>query len=267
MPDELNAVITQRTEVSPGLFIIRVVPDGWELDGFIPGQYGVLGLPGSAPRCEGSDPEEEPGAPEKLIKRAYSIASSSLAKEFLEFYIVLVPGGALTPRLYNLQIGDRVWLGHKITGMFTLDSVPEDQNLILIATGTGLAPYISMLRSQLTVNPDRKFGILHGARHTWELGYRSELMALDDLYPNFTYVPSISRPQLEPIEWKGETGHIQNVWSRSPFDSISPTPENTHIFLCGNPAMIETMLERLDEEGFVEQTRKQAGQIHVEKYW
>ena len=82
MDNETNAILAQRIEVSPGLAILRVVPDGWDLPDFTPGQFAVLGLPADAPRCEVCDPEEaDSGDSGKLIKRAYSIASSSVAKE------------------------------------------------------------------------------------------------------------------------------------------------------------------------------------------
>ncbi len=134
MANDLNAIVVQNIEVSPGLGILRVVPDGWELPDFTPGQFAVLGLPGSASRCTICDPEDEARDPQKLIKRAYSIASSSVAKEFLELYIVLVPSGALTPRLFNLTAGDRVWLSPKFSGLFTLDEVPEDKHIVLQGT-------------------------------------------------------------------------------------------------------------------------------------
>lgn len=115
-------------------------------------------------------PEEAPEEPGKMIKRAYSIASAGTNTAYLEFYINLVPSGALTPRLFALQPGDTVYLGSKITGMFTIDEVPAERNLLFIATGTGLAPYVSMIRTHLLANPERKLCILHGARHSWELG-------------------------------------------------------------------------------------------------
>ena len=92
--DPLNAIVAQRVEISPGLIVLRVVPDGWELPDFEPGQFAVLGLPGSAERCAVCDAEEQAADPDKLIKRAYSIASSSRSKEFLEFYVALVRSGA-----------------------------------------------------------------------------------------------------------------------------------------------------------------------------
>ena len=180
---ELNAVLQRRVEVAPGLMVIRVVPDGWELPEFTPGQFAVLGLPPEAPRCELADPDEEEHKPGKLIRRAYSIASSSVAREYLELYITMVRSGALTPRLFALETGDRLWLGPKITGRFTLDEVPGDANLVLIATGTGLAPYMSMLRTMLPECGERRIAVLLGARHSWDLGYQAELVTMDRLSP------------------------------------------------------------------------------------
>lgn len=271
MPEpKLNAIVTLRDEISPWLMILRVAADGWELPDFEPGQFAVIGLPGSVPRCALSEPEEPPAAPEKLIRRAYSIASSSLARQFMEFYVALVTTGALTPRLFSLEIGDRIWLGPKITGMFTLDQVPADAHVVMIATGTGLAPYMSMLSTHLMCGGPRRIAVLHGARHSWDLGYRSQLMTLQHLCSNFTYLPVISRPQQEPAPWSGAAGYVQDLWKDGALDAawgFRPTPENTHFFLCGAPAMIDDTVALLGDEGFKEQTKKEAGQIHVERYW
>ena len=103
MPKEsLNAVVIQRIEISPELVVLRVASDGWELPPFEAGQFAVLGLSGKSARITWSDPEEEPPEPERLIRRAYSIASSSVSNEYLEFYILLVRSGQLTPRLFSL---------------------------------------------------------------------------------------------------------------------------------------------------------------------
>ena len=193
MDQELNAVVLQRIEVAPGLIILRLAPEGWELPEFESGQFAVIGLPGAAPRYQFSDPDKERD-PDKLIRRAYSVASSSQDKQYLELYVALVRSGALTPRLFALNPGDRLWLGKKISGQFTLDSVPEACHLALVATGTGLAPYMSMLRGRLLCEPDRKVAVLLGARHSWDLGYRAELITMERLCPGFRYLPVISRP-------------------------------------------------------------------------
>ena len=271
--NELNAVVSHRIDVSPGLMIIRVTPDGWELPEFTPGQFAVAGLPGSAPRCHLSDPEDEGASndPAKLIKRAYSISSSSKESEFIELYVTLVRSGALTPRLFNLKVGDRLWMSPKFTGVFTLDELPGGVNALLVSTGTGLAPYRSMLRTELECGEDeRSYTVIHGARHSWDLGYRDELETMARLCPNFTYVPMVSRPADEPVEWKGEGGRVQELWSGGRLEAavgFRPTPNDTHILLCGNPKMLEDMIELLTGLGFKEPTKDTPGSLHAEKFW
>jgi ferredoxin--NADP+ reductase len=266
---QLSAVVTARQEISPRLMILRVAAVGWQMPEFEPGQFAVLGLPGSAPRCALSLPEQSPSDPGKLIRRAYSVASSSRTREYMEFYINLVTTGALTPRLFALNVGDRLWLSSKATGMFTLDQVPKDKHVIMVATGTGLAPYISMLTSELLCNSPRHFAVLHGAYHSWDLGYRSELLTLQYLCRNFTYVATIDRSEDEPVPWSGPTGWVQDLWRKGVVAQgwgFSPTPADTHVFLCGNPMMLEAMMSLLQGEGFREHSPKQAGEIHLERW-
>lgn len=268
--ETLNAVVTQKIEVTPELVVLQVSPDGWELPEFTAGQFVVLGLPGSAPRVAWADPEDEPADPDKLIRRAYSIASGSVDRDHLEFYITVVHSGALTPRLFALETGDRVWLGPKITGMFTLNDVPEGKDVVLVATGTGLAPFMSMLRTYLSEQNDRRFAVLHGSRHSWDLGYRTELFTMQRLCDHLVYLPIISRPDEEPVAWPGRSGYVQSLWTDGALDEAwgeHPTPENTHVLLCGNPKMCEDMVSLLEGEGFIEHKRRQPGQIHVERYW
>ncbi len=267
---ELNARILHRVEIAPGLIILRVAPKGWELPPFTPGQFAVLGLPARAPRHGLCDPEDAPARPGRLIRRAYSIASSSVDREYLEFYVTLVRSGALTPRLWALGAGEPVWLGPRITGMFTLDDVPGDAHVVLVATGTGVAPYMSMLRTHLAHQNGRRYAVFHGARHSWDLGYHSELMSLQRICPALTYLPVVSRPGEEPVPWRGHTGYVQELWRRGHLDrewGFTPRPDNTHIFLCGNPAMIDQATSLLGEDGFTEHTQKTPGQVHVERYW
>jgi ferredoxin--NADP+ reductase len=244
---QLNAVVTAKEEISPRLMIMRVAAAGWQMPEFEPGQFASLGLPGSAPRCALSMPEQPPSDPGKLIQRAYSIASSSRTREYMEFYISLVTSGALTPRLFALDVGDRLWLSPKATGMFTLDQVPRDKHVIMVATGTGLAPYISMLTTEMPCGNPRRFAVLHGADHSWDLGYR---------------------PESEPVPWSGLTGWVQDLWRKGVVAQdwgFSPTPADTHVFLCGNPLMLEAMVALLQGEGFREQSQERAGEIHVER--
>lgn len=265
----LNAIVLHKNELTPRLMILRVATDGWDLPDFDAGQYVVLGLPTSASRSPLSIPEQYPQDDSKLIRRAYSIASSSVQKQYLEFYINMVTDGALTPRLFNLKVGDRLWLSSRVTGMFTLDRVPPDKNIILIATGTGLAPYMSMLTTHFECGGPRRVAVLHGAFNSWDLGYRAELTMIQHMCNNFTYLATIDHPEEELVPWQEHTGWVQDLLAQGEVEKawgFRPTPENSHVFLCGNPAMIKACIDLLEEDGFTEHARKRPGQIHVERY-
>lgn len=269
--NDLNAVVSQRIEVAPGLIVLRVVPDGWPLPDFQPGQFAVLGLPPEARRCQHADTEDDGSTrPGRLIRRAYSIASSSRARQYLEFYITLVKSGALTPRIFALGAGDRLWLGPKITGTFTLDLAPATDHLVMVATGTGLAPYMSMLRTMLPDIGGRSVAVLLGARHSWDLGYHAELETMARLCPGFSYVPTVSRPNEEPVPWTGHAGYVTDLWRRGILAELwgtAPGPADTSVFLCGNPNMVDDMCGLLGGEGFAVHSRTAPGKIFVEKYW
>jgi ferredoxin--NADP+ reductase len=163
-----------------------------------------------------------------------------------------------------------LWLGPKITGRFTLDEAPEDADLVLVATGTGLAPYMSMLRTMFPEGSERRIAVFLGARHSWDLGYQAELMTMARQHSSFTYRSIISRPAEEPVPWGGPAGYVQDLWQGDHLERVwgsRPTPDSARIFLCGNPAMIEDMVTVLGEEGFREHHRKEPGHVFVERYW
>ncbi len=268
MKNELNCKVSQVVQVSPMMKVIRVTPIGWELPDFIPGQFVALFLPPSVERCTEAT-EQHKNSPEgKMIKRAYSIASSSKMKEHVEFYITLVHSGALTPRIFNLQIGDSIGMGNRFVGMFTLDNIPEDKNIVLVATGTGVAPYMSMLRTD-AMRRKGNIAVIHGAANSWDLGYSSELTLLETISPNLIYIPTITNPEKEPGNWNGEKRFIEPIWQDNIVEKgwgFKPTAENTHVFLCGNPRMTSSMTAILEQEGFTEHSHRKPGQIHVEKF-
>jgi len=159
-------------------------------------------------------------------------------------------------------------MGKKAVGMFTLSEIDNDKNVVLIATGTGVAPYMSMLRSNALARKGKML-VIHGAANSWDLGYSSELTLLESMFPNFDYYPTITMPEKEPAGWSGDTRYIEKIWK----DGVAvgkwgfkPEPENTHIFLCGNPLMINGMKEILNADNFVEHKRKNPGQIHIEEF-
>lgn len=267
-PVPYNATVTARTEINPQLLVLQVEPDATLFD-FKPGQFAVLGLLGREPRVPEAAAEDAAPEPEKLIRRAYSIASSSVERRYLEFYLALISTGQLTPRLFALQRGSRLFLGPKASGVFTLDRVPSGKAVLLIATGTGLAPYISMLRTMLIHDAERRFVVLHGARVSWDLGYRAELESLARLRPNFIYLPSITRADQDP-HFHGHTGRIQALLERGLIEKESGVPldpAQADVFLCGNPDMVKGVKAMLEAKGFKADHGKEIGTIHVEEYW
>lgn len=262
-----NATVVTRQDLHPGLIILRVKPDGQLFD-FEPGQFTVLGLLPAEPRVPEAD--EESRSPEvRLIRRAYSIASSSVQRGYLEFYLNLVTSGELTPRLFALCPGSRLFLGNKATGVFTLDRVAPPKAVLFIATATGLAPYVSMLRTHLIRDSERRYVVLHGARTSWDLGYRRELESLAKTRANLAYLPSITRPKADPT-FAGLTGRIPHLLERGVIEEATGLPIDPatfDVFLCGNPGMIEDVKDWLVARGFVPDERRRVGTIHVEEYW
>jgi ferredoxin--NADP+ reductase len=263
-----NATLIGQEAVNPQLAVIRVRPDG-PLFEFKPGQFAVLGLLGREARVPEATTEEVPSDPDKLIRRAYSIASSSVERRHLEFYLTLITSGQLTPRLFALKHGSRLFLGPKATGVFTLDRVPGGKAVVLIATGTGLAPYISMLRTMLMNDTQRRYVVLHGARFSWDLGYRGELETLARLRPNFTYIPSITRQDQDP-GFRGHAGRIQALLEQGIVEreaGLELDPALADVFLCGHPDMINSVKGMLAARGFTPDHGRETGTIHVEEYW
>lgn len=264
-----NATLEERLLVTPRLAILRVRPDQGGIP-FTPGQFLVLGLQRREPRVPEADPEEvAPERLERLVRRAYSISSGSDRREYLEFYVSLVSSGELTPRLFALPVGGRLYMDTTPRGLFTLDQVPLTSRVLLVATGTGLAPYVSMVRSHALGCPTQPLAVLHGARYSWDLGYRGELESLQRHCPRFRYLPVVSRPEADP-DWRGRTGRL-TPWLEHPElgpGGIFPVdPGDTHVFLCGHPEMVTEGAALLEGRGFRQGSRREPGNLHLEKYW
>jgi ferredoxin--NADP+ reductase len=270
-PLEYNATLIERHDITPRLAVFRVRPDADDY-AFVAGQYTVVGLKQSEPRLPEADGEPDAQAdadPAKMIRRPYSICSSVHQPEALEFYISLLSGGELTPRLFNLQAGARLFVGPQPRGTLTLERVPADCNVLLVATGTGLGPYVSMLRSHARDFPAQQVGVIQGASYSRDLGYLNELGHYASELPNLHYLPTVSRPE-QDTGWQGATGRVQNWISSTDFANrfgFPLEPESTHVFLCGNPGMILETQELLVERGFTLEAKGVEGDLHVEKYW
>ncbi len=168
---EYNATLVERPTITPQLAIFRVHPDEPEYP-LVAGQYTLLGLKRGEARLAGSEVETgDEENPVEMVRRPYSICSATDRTDSLEFYISLLNSGEFTPRLFNLQPGARLYLGPKARGKFTLRELSPDNNVPLVATGVGLGPYLSILRSYASDFPAPSVGEIQGRRHSWDLGY------------------------------------------------------------------------------------------------
>lgn len=237
--------ITSRKDHAEDLWTIRVLPEE-HLD-FKPGQYVTLGV-------------EEHG---RVVERAYSICSSPTEEE-VEFFFELVRQGQLTPPLYYHQLGDTLFMRRQAKGLFTLDEKSGHTQHFLVCTVTGVAPYVSMIRTlaheaRCGRETDFRIIVLQAASRSWEFAYRDELQAIASESGWLRYIPTISRPWEDP-SWKGEVGRIEDVL-RKYLDSLGLEPEDTTTYLCGHPQMIENSTGILRRRGFAREF------IRQEVYW
>jgi ferredoxin--NADP+ reductase len=261
-----NATVVGKILLTPDIMTLRVDTDEPRQQ-FSAGQYTLVGLYGRETRSPNSAPETEPSDPDKIIQRPYSIASATSQLKQLEFYISQVKSGQLTPRLFNRNPGDRIFVSDRIVGVFKLADTPQHQDIVMIATGTGMAPYISFLRSYLTDRPDSKMAIIQGAAKQWDLGYYSELSFLANSFKNFTYIPTLTDPDQT---WSGYSMWIEEMLDKEILAKeagIAIDPQKTHFFLCGNPKMVSNVSGWLANKGYNKHTRKEPGSLHVEEFW
>ncbi len=268
--DILNASLIYREDFNNELRVIRIRPDSGEVAPFKPGQFTTIGLPRDPSDEPPANAPQGPGKPRtRLLRRAFSIASSANERDHLELYVVLVDDGRFTPMLWDLNEGDKIWMDDKIKGGFTLDGVPPDKDLVLVATGTGLAPYLSMLRTHRGQDRWRRLVIIHGVRLADDLGYREELERASAEDETVVYLPTVTR-EPDDSDWQGLRGRVQAVLEPEAYEQAVGAkldPQQCHVFLCGNPAMITSSEEMLKGHGFTLQTRDQPGNIHFERYW
>ena len=257
---QYNAIVNSIKDITPEIKLFSIsFKDGHKFD-FRAGQFAVLGLPDDKSNLDG-----------EWHRRAYSITSAP-SQSNVEFYIVLVKEGKLTPRLFALQPGDEVFMGEKAAGLMGFANVPEDNNILFVSTGTGIAPFVSMLREHKDeiFNGKLRVVLIHGARHTYELGFKGELEELAKKTPFFHYWPIVSRSEQEfGVEWKGYKGHAQSLITNGTVEKDFGTKietDNFSVFLCGNPKMVDECVALFDAKGFTRNTIKEKGNLFFDKH-
>lgn len=231
----MKARLIERVEVAPGLgHFVFEAQDAKMLD-FTPGQFVSF--------------TTEIGG--KEITRAYSLASAPepfRAEGRFELCLNLAPGGLFSQRLFTMQPGETVEMRPPL-GMFVLRQPPRDS--LFIATGTGIAPFRSMLRAHLS-SSSPQFTLLYGVRYESHLMYRAEFEDLAARFPQFRFWPTLSRPE---AGWTGRSGHVQTHLAEALDDR-----SNLDVYLCGLKLMVDDVRSILKASGF---DRKQ---IFYEKY-
>lgn len=198
---------------------------------------------------------------EKPIMRAYSIASANY-EEHLEFFSIKVQDGALTSKLQHLQKGDEVLIGSKPTGTLVIDDLRDGRNLILIGTGTGLAPFLSIIKDPETYERYENVVLFHGVRFKNEVAYhkmlsedlRSHEYLGDMISQQLIYYPCVTRERYQNqgrITDLLETGKLCQDVGLPLLD-----PKHDRVMLCGSPSMLSDTCAILDEQGFEESRKK-----------
>jgi ferredoxin/flavodoxin---NADP+ reductase len=232
--NKLTAIVIQKTIITDVLMVIKIKPNSPFV--YRAGQYCTVSVNGT--------------------ERPYSIVSAP-HEEYIELFVELLPDGTLSPNLCKVNSGDMINIRPRAKGIFTLENSYD--NHFMIATVTGVAPILSMIRDSLHhgLNSNR-FYVIHGASFEKELAYRSELENLSRIHDNIFYTPTVSRPHdRKNNSWRGETGRVNTIYYKY-IDKFSLHRENTVIYACGHPGMIEDVKAQASKKGF---------RFKEEKYW
>jgi len=243
----IEGKVVENIKWTDTLYSLRVSAD---IAPFSAGQFGRLAM-------------EIDGKP---LGRPYSFVNSP-DDDVLEFYSIVVPEGPLSPKLHSLQPGDPVLVGPKGGGFFTLDMVPEADQLWMLSTGTALGPFLSILGTEEPWKRYKKIVLVHAVRLGEELTYQERIKHHAAEKPDvFQYIPFVSREDYDGaipgrVPAAIESGTLEER------AGLKLHPENSQVMICGNPDMVRDTQEALAGRGFTPNTRKEKGHITTENYW
>jgi len=265
--------INYRKNLTPDLAIIQVQPvDESSVPDFEAGQFVALGM--------------KLDHDYNITYRPYSLSSPPEEKKYFEFYIKRAKEPMLskfTDALFKMIEGDHLYWS-KPAGAFTLedkkaDGTTDTRRLVLVASGTGLAPFISYILHLKNIESRREVVLLHGARYVQELGYRDMLEKMSASHQNFKYLPTVSRQDRElSRNWKGNIGRVEslllgNAGCKSQLELAvreRVTPENSFFHICGYPGTINAVISIINPLGFATNRKKHNNgsfDIKIETYF
>ena len=221
-----------------------------DIDSFVAGQYGRLGLEIDS----------------QIVGRPYSFVNPP-HEPLHEFYSITVAEGPLSPRLAKLKKGDSIFIDKRVNGFFTLNEVPDGRDIWMLATGTALGPFLSILRSEQVWKRFENIVLVHAVRYTRELTYQDSIQDLKDKHKTqFQMIPFVSREENDTAL----SGHIPTAITNGSLQekaSLEITPDNSQVMLCGNPDMLVDTRNALKEKGLKKNLRRSPGHITAESYW
>lgn len=236
-----------QTRLADQLYTLKVQADPIRFEA---GQFTKLALP-----VEG-----------QMLGRAYSFVSAPEERPY-EFYYVVVPGGPLTQRLSRLSPGDAVWISPAAAGFLVLSEVPEAEDLWLLATGTALAPFLSILKTATPWQRYRRVVLVHAVRRAAELGYREVIEDLQRSHAGrLVAVTFVSREE----KAGSLSGRIPQAIAEGRLEAAAGmelSAARSQVMICGNPEMVADVTRALGERGMKKHRRRSPGQITVENYW
>ena len=273
----IRVKVIEVTRWAPTLLSFKVTrPDGFK---FTAGQFVRLGIHGKDLQyfAQNHDAKlitsETQGQPIDLngyVFRAYSVASSPY-DEFIEFFSVVIPEGEFTSKVNHIQVGDSLLLNTTPFGYLTLAryQLPLPNDLWLLATGTGLAPFLSILKTIDVWQQYQRIILVYSARTSQELAYQAQISSIKSIYGDngaaFVFLPIVTRE----ADYAGEKARIPNLILSGKLTELvgqKLDKERSHVMLCGNPQMVEDTKEALKSIGLT-MNRRGEGNIAVENYW
>ncbi len=241
-----SGTVVEKTRWNDDLFSLKVAA---RIEPFTAGQFTSLGLQ------LGSE----------QVARAYSIASAP-DDEYLEFYFNRVPTGPLSPKLCALRTGDKVNVARRAAGFFVLEEIPHGKDLWLMATGTGLGPYLSILRSAEVWQRFERIIVVHAVSHSDDLGYRDWLRKFSNERPQLKYVAVVTQEKNQTTLNQRFPVLIEDR-TLEQFVACEFNTDDSRIMLCGSLQMIHDTTAAFNERGLSKHRRSKPGQIISEKYW
>jgi len=201
------------------------------------------------------------------VQRAYSYVNAPSNPD-LEFYLVTVPEGKLSPRLASLKPGDEVQLVSEAAGFFVLDEVPDCETLWMLATGTALGPYLSILQEGKDLARFKNLVLVHAVRYAADLSYLPLMLELQQRYEGKLRIQTVVSREAVPGSLTGRVPALIESGALEAATGLTMTAENSHVMLCGNPQMVRDTQQLLKESRqMTKHLRRRPGHMTAEHYW